>query len=241
MEVKNLIAANNTMRKDFQELNKLLHQKSAQPTTQKVSTNQAYTKITDGKMIFGESEWMFILEANASFDSRIDTGASISSISALDMVQFERDGAKWFSFSIPLDDKNSIKMEAPWVRDAKIVQSSTDGKAEVRPVVALTVRIGDLTEKAEFSLRNRTNMQYAVLIGREFIQDIAVVDVSRKHVQPKLDAKHSVGASKVTKTGKSIPNSRPVETKKEKAKEEVLAKPKAVPAENHEQTPAKAK
>ena len=54
-----------------------------------------------------------------------------------------------------------------------------------RPVVRLTVRIGDMTEKAEFTLKDRSDMTFPVLLGREFLKDIAVVDVAREYIQPK--------------------------------------------------------
>lgn len=48
-------------------------------------------KLADGKMIFGEAEWIYIAEAEVSFDSRIDSGASVSSINAINIQKFERE------------------------------------------------------------------------------------------------------------------------------------------------------
>lgn len=42
-----------------------------------------------------------------------------------------------------------------------------------------------MTEKAEFTLKDRSDMTFPVLLGREFLKDIAVVDVAREYIQPK--------------------------------------------------------
>mgnify|MGYP001777954876 FL=1 len=60
-------------------------------------------------------------------------------------------------------------------------QSSKDTTTK-RPVVSLNVKIGDYSTSSEFTLTDRSKMQYSLLIGRTFIQDIAVVDVSRQHI-----------------------------------------------------------
>ena len=52
-------------------------------------------------------------------------------------------------------------------------------------MVSLNVKIGDYSGASEFTLTDRSKMQYALLIGRTLIQDIAVVDVSRSHIQGK--------------------------------------------------------
>ncbi len=68
------------------------------------------------------------------------------------------------------------------VRYVRIIQASADDP-DRRPVVSLTIRIGRLTEKAQFTLTDRSEMEYPVLLGREFLQDIAVVDIARENVQ----------------------------------------------------------
>ena len=65
-------------------------------------------------------------------------------------------------------------------------------------------------------------MQYALLIGREFIKDIAIVDVSKKHVQGKLVNRNSIGGLKIDKDNKFIPNSRDVVKDKDTQTEKVI-------------------
>ena len=132
----------------------------------------------DGKMILGETEWMYVEEANGNFLSRIDTGATTSSLSAQDVTVFEREGRRWVKFNIPVNNNKLASVEAPFVKYIRIRQANG---LEDRPIVRMTVRMGAVTEKADFSLTDRSNMDFPVLVGREFIKDIAVVDVARRN------------------------------------------------------------
>ncbi len=135
----------------------------------------------DGKMYFGEDEYVYIKEADATFDARIDTGAAVSSISAKDVTEFERNGKRWYRFTVEANEKE-IVVEAPFVRSSTIRQVSKHTTTE-RVVVALNVKVGDYSTKSEFTLSDRTKLQYPLLIGRTLLQDIAVVDVARDHIQ----------------------------------------------------------
>lgn len=73
-------------------------------------------------------------------------------------------------------------VEAPVVRWVKIRQASASGPNR-RPVIEAWVKLGQLHEKAQFTLADRTQMTYPVLLGREFFKDIALVDVGKKFVQ----------------------------------------------------------
>ena len=196
---KKLEQENQSLRQEINTLSGEVRQnrshapRSGTGDTAKVSGDA--TRLDNGKMIFGNQEWVYIAEADASFAGRIDTGASVSSINATNIEKIERDGKVWYKFDIPLDDGSVIHLSAPRVRTAVIIQASSDTPEE-RPVVKLTVKIGSYTGVNEFSLKNRDKMQFPLLVGREFIQDIAVVDVTRENVQKKIDSGVSVEAYK---------------------------------------------
>jgi hypothetical protein len=76
-------------------------------------------------------------------------------------------------------------IEAPVVRYVKIRQSTND-QTERRAVIELWVKVGNIHEKAQFTLADRSQMSHPVLLGREFIKDIALVDVSKKYVQTEV-------------------------------------------------------
>ena len=138
------------------------------------------------KLVLGQTEWLWIEAVNRVLPARVDTGATTSSLTAQDIVTLERDGQKWARFTIVPEEgsDNSYEVEAPIARTANIRQSSTN-EIDKRPVVRLTIRIGNMTDTAEFTLTDRSHMSYPILLGREFLKDIAVVDVAKKNVQPK--------------------------------------------------------
>ncbi|MDD9194355.1 RimK/LysX family protein [Aliivibrio sp. S3MY1] len=142
-------------------------------------------KTADGKLILGEEEWMYIKAINHNAKARIDTGATTSSISAIDIQMFERDGKDWVKFKLAHSGNKTKAFELPVSRIVTIRQSSTEERTD-RPVIAVWVQIGDLKTKTEFTLNDRTHMTFPVLLGRTFFRDVAVVDVSKKFVQPKV-------------------------------------------------------
>ncbi|GAB2664612.1 ATP-dependent zinc protease family protein [Vibrio panuliri] len=140
-------------------------------------------------VVLGAIERVTIDSIKQTFDARVDTGAATSSLNAVDIEEFERNGKKWVRFHLsdentPSDDNNWI--EAPIVKFVKIRQS-TNSEVERRAVVELWVKVGKIHEKAQFTLADRSQMSHPVLLGREFIQDIAVVDVSKKYVQSEAE------------------------------------------------------
>ncbi|MCR9387079.1 ATP-dependent zinc protease family protein [Vibrio metoecus] len=136
-------------------------------------------------MVLGEIESVTIDTIKQSFDARIDTGAATSSLNAIDIEEFERNGKNWVRFHLA-DEKNPKTetnwIEAPVLRYVRIRQS-TNENTERRAVVELWVKLGAIHEKAQFTLADRSQMTHPVLLGREFIRDIALVDVSRKYIQ----------------------------------------------------------
>ncbi|WP_028025145.1 ATP-dependent zinc protease family protein [Enterovibrio calviensis] len=147
------------------------------------------------KTILGEQEWVWIDAAGDNFKARVDTGATTSSINATDIQDFERDGKTWVRFNLAHakseseEDVAPVTIEAQVKRWVKIRQASAD-ELERRPVVELRVRLGNLHEKAQFTLADRSQMEFPVLLGREFFKDIAVVDVSQSYVHPKFVAEN---------------------------------------------------
>ncbi|MEF1229598.1 ATP-dependent zinc protease [Vibrio fortis] len=143
------------------------------------------TKTPDGKLILGEEEWVYVPGLEESFKARVDTGATTSSISAIDIVPFERDGKDWVKFKIEHDGIKSQEVSLPVERWVKIKQSSAEG-TQRRAVIVANIQIGDLKDKTEFTLADRTHLTYPLLLGRSFFRDVAVVDVSKKYVQDKV-------------------------------------------------------
>lgn len=157
----------------------------AKPVPPKEPPAKKVTKTADGKLILGEEEWVFVPGLKEAFKARVDTGATTSSISATDIVPFERDGKDWVKFKIEHDGIKSQEVSLPVERWVKIKQSSAEG-TQRRAVIVANIQIGDLKDKTEFTLADRTHLKYPLLLGRSFFRDVAVVDVSKKYVQDKV-------------------------------------------------------
>lgn len=155
------------------------------------ATVTAGEKSADGKLILGQKEWVHIEGLDVNVVARVDTGATTSSASAIDIVAFERDGKKWVKFKLAHGGKESKELELPVVSTKFIRQSSSDETFE-RYVVEGWIQVGDLKVKTPFTLADRTHMDFGLLLGRSFFRDVAIVDVSREFVQPKV----SLDASK---------------------------------------------
>ncbi len=137
------------------------------------------------KDIIGGLEWIYMDPPRQHFRARVDSGAETSSLSARDIVEFERDGEDWVRFVFEHDNANdSIELELPIVREALIRQASSDG-LDRRFVVEIDVRLGDRLQRTEFTLTDRRRMTYPVLLGRAFLMDLYVVDVSRSYTHPR--------------------------------------------------------
>lgn len=164
-------------------------EKSQKATKGKKPKAQKGAVHVDDKTILGQSEWVYVSTVKENFKGRIDTGAATSSINAIDIERFERDGKKWVRFNLTHAKGDKAEMvEAKVVRIAKITQSSKPGVETERPVVRLHIRIGDVAHLTEFTLTNRLHMEYPVLIGRTFMQDVILVDVSKEYIFPKYHA-----------------------------------------------------
>lgn len=142
-------------------------------------------KNADGKLILGQKEWVHLDGLDVNVVSRVDTGATTSSISAIHIVPFERDGKKWVKFKLAHDGHQSKEIELPVVSTKFIRQSNSDETFE-RYAIEAWITVGDLKVKTPFTLADRTHMDYGLLLGRSFFRDVAIVDVSREFVQPKV-------------------------------------------------------
>eukprot|EP01156_Anaeramoeba_ignava_P011314 Anaeramoba_ignava/a482742_7.p1 GENE.a482742_7~~a482742_7.p1 ORF type:complete len:214 (+),score=9.91 a482742_7:59-700(+) len=141
--------------------------------SKKLQTKQE-TKVT-----IGEVEYVFIPSLDIRLKARIDTGAKTSSIHAVEIKEFERDGEKWVKFKILDNNKNLIQKALPLHRIVHIKQES-DTKSDRRYVVNMKLKLGDLEQLVEVSLNDRSHLNYPVLIGRNFLRGLFVVDVSKK-------------------------------------------------------------
>ncbi|HUH37323.1 MAG TPA: RimK/LysX family protein [Spongiibacteraceae bacterium] len=137
------------------------------------------------RIIVGSAEYVTLSPPDTHQRARIDTGAETSSIGIADYRHFERDGKRWIEVTFPAKDgEPEAVIRRPLVRMVRIKRHNAESVR--RPVIKLTVQLGSIKEEIEFTLADRDDFDYPVLIGRNLLSGRAVVDVSRKYIT--LDA-----------------------------------------------------
>jgi hypothetical protein len=133
-----------------------------------------------GKLLLGFAEKGTLTEYGLTLDAKIDTGAERTSIDARNVENFERDGKKWVRFDLPRTSKGSVTLELP-VKDT--IQIKVPGEeSQQRPIVKMNVKVGDITQNLDVSLNDRTDFEFPLLVGRDFLQDMAIADVGKKYI-----------------------------------------------------------
>ncbi|WP_406666697.1 ATP-dependent zinc protease [Gallaecimonas sp. GXIMD1310] len=150
--------------------------------------------VKDDKLIVGALEKVRLHPSDVVLTARIDTGATSASLDARDIKPFERDGEDWVRFKVPTDDKGNhyMTVERKVLRWVRILQSVSE-EGERRPVVEFRFDIGPISQRAEFNLSDRSHLEYPVLIGRNILRDVMVVDVGKEYSLklPKLTDENS--------------------------------------------------
>jgi hypothetical protein len=126
--------------------------------------------------ILGWVEFVEFAEPRLRLKAKLDTGATTSSLNALNQEPFEKDGKPWMRFDMrhPTDRERLITLEAPLVRTARIRRHNSN--VQERPVVNLGMCIGDVWRKRQFTLIDRSDFAYQVLVGRNFMRGYIAVD-----------------------------------------------------------------
>ena len=112
--------------------------------------------------------------------AKIDTGARTSSLHGHVIETFEREGKTFVRFSVDWDDFE-LECEAVQVDTRGI--TSSNGETQQRYVIKTPLRIGDIEFRAEFSLADRSDMKFPILIGRTALRRRFVVDSGHSWLQ----------------------------------------------------------
>lgn len=116
----------------------------------------------------------------AGIPAKIDTGARTSSLHAVVLDDFTRDGQRFVRFAVDWGGERHF-CEAVHV-DVRGITSS-NGDTQERFVIKTPLRIGNLTFRAEISLADRSQMQFPMLIGRTALRRRMVVDSGHSWLQ----------------------------------------------------------
>lgn len=143
------------------------------------STTSSATS-TQALEIAGYVEKVQIAGTDLVFDARLDSGATTSSLNALDIERFERDGKDWVRFDVvdPKDKEKRIALEYPVKRNVRIVRH--DGNHQNRPVIQLPLCIGSHERLEDVSLVDRSELTYQLLVGRNHMRGAILIDSGKR-------------------------------------------------------------
>lgn len=145
----------------------------------------SYAK-NDTQYIFGRTEQVALLPENYQVMAKLDTGADMSSLNAIEQYLFKKDDQQWVKFTI-YDQVNRKKytLSRHIIRYVKIKNRKTNTKNEIkpsyrRPVVNINVCIGRHIKKIPVNLIDRSHFKYPLLLGWKTLKRFhALIDPSQ--------------------------------------------------------------
>jgi len=128
------------------------------------------------QQIYSWKEKVRLYPSGLEFKAKLDSGARTSSLHAVDIEEFERNGEKWVRFTIENHDGEKETLERRIVRHVRIKEHG--GTTQKRPVVKMGICLGMLYKEVEANLIDRSNFTTPILVGRSFMQDDVLIDPS---------------------------------------------------------------
>jgi hypothetical protein len=142
--------------------------------------------------VFGWEEEAVLLPEQAAVKIELDTSAENSYLAATNIEPFDKGNEKWVRFSVQgPDGLTGAPVGMPFER--KIVRTEK-GKGVIggggrRQVIMMALCIGSQTYQEELTLKNRGKKDYTVVLGRNALQHLGAVDVTRTNtVKPECNA-----------------------------------------------------
>ncbi len=143
---------------------------------------QPELELGSDKVMLGRVEWLWLTEAERYFAAQINSWLDLSIIYADDAMVFERDGERWLSFTVERNDW-------PSTIAAKVIRSDRlqhiGGNSLRGNVVSLPVQMAGFSDELEFVVIDKNQKYPQIILGQNFLTDVAVVDVSEKYLHKK--------------------------------------------------------
>lgn len=137
--------------------------------------------------IFGWVEWTYIEPHHVHVKAKLDSGAKTSSLSAVNVERFKRDGDEWIRFQVPISaadggtaEPQLVDMERRLEREVLIKRHG--GGPSRRPVVNLGVCLGTEAFVTPVTLTDRSRFNYPLLLGRSALRGRSLLDVEQTYI-----------------------------------------------------------
>jgi hypothetical protein len=155
------------------------------PVSAECPAQEERIPVAGDKLVVGLRERVVLEPPGADLVARIDTGVLGNSLYVNEIVEFERDGDNWVRFKLAVPGE-----AAPHEVERALRARPKSVAADAAPrVVQLRLRLADVTDSYDFTLVEQTPKDYQVRLGRRFLRDMALVDVSKRFLQPRPTAR----------------------------------------------------
>ena len=98
----------------------------------------------------------------------------------------DRDGERWVRFAVDYGTSH-VHQVCEAIRVDRRVITSSNGEAQERLIVKTALRLGEQEFRAEFSLADRSDMVFPILIGRTALRRRFAVDSGHSYLQASAD------------------------------------------------------
>lgn len=133
------------------------------------------------KKIIGMKEIISIIDLELyDLDAKIDTGADSNTLHCDDIFIDEYNFVHFTLLDEVHPSYNGKKMKMPLHKIKKI--KSSNGQVEKRPFIKINVLFFGKKYKTVVSLTNRADMKFPMLIGKNFLANKFLVDVSQEYL-----------------------------------------------------------
>lgn len=138
------------------------------------------------KTVFGFVEKATLVDKNLPLSAKLDTGAKSASLNAVDIHEIEIDDEPYLRFTVPTRE-GPVVFQKKFVGNVKIKLRAGESQfrslktgAVKRPIVLMSIKLGDKVRTIKVNLTNRKRFNYPLLLGREAIIEFGgIIDPSR--------------------------------------------------------------
>ena len=157
-------------------------------------------EMTESLPVIGWREWVGLPELGVKrVKVKVDTGARSSSLHAVDIEEFHRNGQDFVRFVVyprQNSDQKQITCEAP-VLEFREVRSS-NGKVQRRAVIRTSLKLLGQVYPVDLTLADRSKMGFRMLVGREALRGRFLVDSAASFLCGRRGKSHSPGGDQET-------------------------------------------
>ena len=148
------------------------------------------------QIIIGRAEKIDFVGIALGVPAKIDSGAYRSAVHASDIKEVKQvDDKKVLKFNLFGHPCSPVKRPFETDQYTRLDVRSSNGATETRYEITLKIKIGSRIFNTSFTLADRSQTVYPVLIGRKALKKRFMVDVNRSSVN-RMDLKRFFGITK---------------------------------------------